>query len=205
MEKLNLLNFISVLIAFISIVISYIVHRRTKKLEKWSMIDEYAQLIPERSIFWDNLRIAFDKFKNESEFNREDLMTFIESIRIPNNILDCSNIKFFELKEANYDQKQMELFCNLIYPIKAKNTEELKELSILPHKYSIDFFKARSLLAAFWDKWSSRKKKKWIKKNFETEKYLILILTWLDVSHRKWTKEDDRGKQKMYKLADSYF
>lgn len=206
MNNSDNISIISASIALISVLFSFIVFQRTKRIEKWSMRDEYDDLISKRSIFWENLRVAFDKFQKENKSNvlPKNLMSFIDSAGIPNNILKCKNIKLFELKEASDNQKQMELFCNLIYPIDTNNINQLKEKSIINSENSLAFCEARSVLSGFWDRWSNRKRRKWIIMNFTKEKYMILMLTWLDVSHRKWTKEDDIGKQKMYTIAKDF-
>jgi len=174
-----------------------------RKLEKWAMREEYDKMNRDRRIFWDALRQAYNRFREKQEgMLPQDLMDFLDSCGMPPGLSRVSNIRLYELRGGTPDQRVLYDFASAIYPLGTKTREELIKASIIDDKIADDFFDSRSDFGGFWDRWAERRGIKEICDEYPKERGSLIVLTWLDITHRKWTREDHEGKIHMYRLAE---
>jgi|GEM_PF-2143330 len=154
--------------------------------------------------FWRCIHSAYNDFREEHPHLPSDINDLVRSACAPPGLTRASDPIDYLPSNATPRQKAMWEFAALIYPQSTRgNRPELESRSIISKLEASEFIDARSSLGGFWDKWVTQLGPKRVSKVqvYRGQAILIILLTYLDITHRQWTGERNKGKGDMYRLA----
>lgn len=191
-----------------------------------AMRDRYTQLIPERGLFWDFIRCAFKAFQGTTAgqpWSSLDLMHAVRAAGLPpkfNKFADGKNFindYVFPEDGANTDQRALWHFTETLYPQSTQNNKALLDAMAsnlaATNTRSVafeDFNEARSKLGDFWEVWCGNDEHyegmglNYVCSHHSYRKEMpqMVLLTYLDIHHRKRTGDKHVGKIPMYRAAN---
>lgn len=175
-----------------------------ERLRKETMRDEYTLHITNRRIFWSDLENAYNLFRQNNANLPTDLKALVDKCGMPPGLNRFEYITHYVLQNGTDFQEAMERFAESIYP-KDYETQEHRRSRSLIHTEAFDNWNtSRSVLGDFWDKWTNRLGVEYISRHpdYSKNRQMVILLSWLDISHRKQVKELHKGKRDMYKLGN---
>ncbi len=171
-----------------------------------AMRHEHDILTLERSpIFWKGVLGAWREFRTDRGDLPSDVQDLLRSAGPPPRVQEGTEPLDYLPHGASPHQLALWDFAMRIYPPPTRgNSDQLFDATLIPESSIPGFFDARSAWGGFWDKWSNRLSPKQIAETqaYKDQATLIFLLTYLDIAHRQWTGEREKGKGRMYVLAN---
>ncbi|MBN2317024.1 MAG: hypothetical protein JXM79_24065 [Sedimentisphaerales bacterium] len=141
-------------------------------------------------------RLFFKNINEETYTNLPKCIQYFCSFKLRTPIF------FYDLKlissrqEVTKEQWILWDFACQIYPYMESKNKNNKCL------LSDEFRASRSKLSGFWERTTKQCTFKYFSQTYPKEIYSLILLTWLDITHRKTTNEKyDKGKVEMYIFA----
>ena len=186
--------------AVVSVIFSRRAHARGLVHDMRGEHDELA--VNKSPIFWGGAEEAYKCFQG----TRPDLPNRIQELAMsagpPPGLRGIDPIDYLPAGPTPA-QKALWTFATLVYPTTTRGDRaNLERESIVPDAQAEGFFEARSRYCGFWDKWANHLGPSRVARVFRGQAPLIILLTYLDLTHRQWTGERHKGKRQMYRLAE---
>lgn len=196
-------NVISTLSAIVAVYFSFQSAKSAKESKITTVRFKQDELAENLSpVFWSTLRKAYSGFRKERPQLPENIDQLILSAGGPYDLSEHTDPISYDIKKAPPEQLELWEFVKAIYPLETSgNLEELKSKSIIPFEEADGFFQARSKMCGFWDTAIHELGVKTTLKIYAGQSLLLFMLAYLDIVHRKWTREANRGKPYLYKLV----